>query len=196
MLRNRNKVGALQLIAGVLLAGFLLINLNSLDRFKNLNDDIPDMTMKLSSDLASIGDKVQVITEDGFLQSFILGPLGLDGDKSLTKRSSAKPVSTAAYAPESGGIGERIEGIGSWFVGLWSAGEASAESVKNVDLEQSPMVAEVIDASESFEQVHQPYISNVPIKRNKEFDIEGLYLDAEGIIILDSNRTHHLSDNI
>ncbi len=186
MIRTRNKFHTIQSIAGVLIAVFMIINLNSLSGLKEINQDMPDMTVEFTSKLANVGDRVQKITEDGFLQSVLSKATGKEGglfESSATARATS--VSSPANS-ETGGIGVWIDGVGQWFASTWTKGTDAITSLRGVKVEENPVVVEVVGASGSFSEIHQPYISNVPNKgkyiENESIESESVESNQDGYI--------------
>lgn len=168
MVRSKNKFQTVQLIAGILLAVYLLFNINSLTAMQDANDRVPDATIEVSSTLADLSNRVQNVTEDGFLQSIVSSVFGEGVSLSLNDTPQADvaiepPVNTTA-----GNMGDWIEDAGYWLAGLWESGEEPIEAVKSAETTdfvavENPIADEMVLAVEPFSHLSRPYVSHVPM---------------------------------
>lgn len=168
MVRSKNISHTVQLIVGILLAVYLMFNINSLSNLEDISQNVPDISIEMSGKLASIGNQIQTVTEDGFLQSVISTIMG-DGvsfteNENTVKDPPIEVVEETSVEQNTGNIGEWIEGVGQWFAGLWFGGEGVMTEVASLKVEDVPLSEEMSLAAEPFAQLSRPYISHVPVR--------------------------------
>lgn len=165
MVKSRNRRHTMELVAWILFALLFLMNINSvLGGLGKLTDNGPNATQNIVSNIANVGDNVQGVAEDGILQSAISAVMGTIGASSATTETAEAVVVEAPTDTSTGNIGEWIEGIGGWLVGLWSFGESAQAT------EETGLPANLTVASEDFEHLSRPVVTYVPTKAddNKE----------------------------
>lgn len=163
MIDSKNTRQTVQLIVGVFLVIYVLLNMNSLSGLKESGEHVPGAVQAVTNQLAKVGDKTQKLTEDGFLQSLLPN---VDFSISSQGVSSSSASSEVVVDPPSesttGNIGAKIQEAGVWFVSLWSTGEESMDN-KIATAKDSEIPDNVVRAREPFGHLSRPYISHIPL---------------------------------
>ena len=164
MIDSKNTKHTVQLIVGVFIVVYVLLNMNSLSGLQESGGQVPEAIQAVTNQLAKVGDKTQKLTEDGFLQSLL--PSGTDFSIS-SQGISAKPASSEVVVDppantNTGNIGAKIQDVGVWFVELWSNGGESMDN-KLAAAKDSEIPDNVVKAREPFGHLSRPYISHVPL---------------------------------
>lgn len=161
MIDSKNTKQTVQLIVGVFLVIYVLLNMNSLSGLKESGEHVPGAVQAITNQLAKVGDKAQGLTEDGFLQSLLPNV-----DFSISSQGVSSNSSEVVVDPPSesntGNIGTKIQEAGVWFVGLWSDGETSMDN-KIATAKDSEIPDNVVKAREPFGHLSRPYISHIPL---------------------------------
>ena len=164
MIDSKNTKHTVQLIVGVFIVFYVLLNINSLSGLQESGEHVPDAIQAVTNQLAKVGDNTQTLTEDGFLQSILSSGIEI----SISSQGiSAKPASSEVVVDppvntNTGNIGAKIQEVGVWFVGLWSNGEVLMDNTLAV-AKDSEIPDNVVKAREPFGHLSRPYISHVPL---------------------------------
>lgn len=166
MVRSRNISHTIQLIAGILFAVYLLVNVNSLSGLKEYGDNIPGATIEFTDELAGLGDRFQTVAENGFLQSVISAVIGEGVTYSNSNYGTDVVVVEPPVEANSGNLGEVIQKAGEMVAGIWVFGDDSMTTVKHIEVreEDLPLIEELTLAVEPFGHLSRPTISHVPVK--------------------------------
>lgn len=165
MLKSRNRRHTFELVAWILFAVIFFMNINSvMGGIGQFTSNAPQSTQNVFSNIADVGDGMQDVAENGILQSAISAVMGTIGVSSATTETAEAVVVEAPTDTSTGNIGEWIEGIGGWLVGLWSFGESAQAT------EETGLPANLTVASEDFKHLSRPVVTYVPTKAddNKE----------------------------
>lgn len=148
---------------GILFAVYLLVNLNSLSGLKVFGDKIPGATIEFTTELASVGDKFQQVSEDGFLQSVIST---ITGQGVTYSNVSGDVVVEPPVESKSGNLGQMIQETGEFFANVWVSGDKSMSAAKEVDVTKirNPLAEDMAKAMEPFGHLSRPSITNIPVK--------------------------------
>lgn len=173
MVRSRNISHTIQLIAGILFAVYLLINVNSLSGLKKYSDNIPGATIEFTDELAGVGDRFQKVAEDGFLQSVISAVMGEGVTYSNSDGKTDVVIIEPPVEANSGNLGEVIQKAGEMVAGIWTTGDESMTAVKQIEVreEDIPFIEDMVLAVEPFGHLSRPTISNIPVKEEYLYQI-------------------------
>lgn len=161
MIDSKNTRHTVQLIVGVFLVIYVLLNMNSLSALEGSSDKVPKVVQDATSQLAAIGSKAQGLTENGLLQS-LMPDLSLPSSGVSSASESSEVVVDPPTESTVGNIGSKIEEVGVWFVNLWSdGGESMDETIATAQGSEIP--DDVVRAREPFGHLSRPYISHVPL---------------------------------
>lgn len=166
MVKSRSRRHTIELVAWILFALLFFMNINSvMNGLGKFTDNGPQATQDIVSSIADAGDSVQDVAEEGILQSTISAVMGYVGGGSTT------PDTVVVNAPTetgSGNIGEWIETIGGWFVGLWSFGTSTSQATEETGLAME--LSSIVDNQE-FKHLSRPVVTYVPLKDASHEDV-------------------------